>query len=257
MKRLTAASAALLVLGTSGCGDADGNADGKAADKPERRTAPVAVDDPDVACGGPAFKASAMDGGVEGLAERDEVAAALEDLVKEAGIDAPTALQGKDIDDAQWFVLGGTATALAVATGPWSADGPAEGAHYVTLEKDGDGWAFAGWGTCKLRPVPPAGLDWAEVSKARATLSTSTVAVWVNEIECTGGREPGTFLREPAVVETAKAVTLYWTTTPPGGNQECPGNPPVERIIELDEPLGDRVLLDGSVWPPRPVAARS
>ena len=41
-----------------------------------------------------------MSGGVQGLVARDEVAAALERLVDEAGIDAPTALQDEHVDEA-------------------------------------------------------------------------------------------------------------------------------------------------------------
>jgi hypothetical protein len=37
--------------------------------------------------------------------------------------------------------------------------------------------------------------------------------------------------------------------------RNCIGNPPTEMTLTLDEPLGDRALLDGSTYPPAPVPA--
>ena len=67
-------------------------------------------------------------------------------------------------------------------------------------------------------------------------------------------RERPEWTRACAVVmETERAVTVYWTSTRPEGIQRCPGNPVVKRILELRAPLADRPLLDGSTWPPGPV----
>ncbi|MBA3266073.1 MAG: hypothetical protein H0T14_06840 [Nocardioidaceae bacterium] len=84
------------------------------------------------------------------------------------------------------------------------------------------------------------------------TPSATKVPVGVTERECTTGRNPDPFLQEPSVVETERAATVYRTTTGPDGDQSCPGNPPVKRLLELREPLADRALLDGSTWPPSP-----
>ena len=73
----------------------------------------------------------------------------------------------------------------------------------------------------------------------------------VTEWECTSARDPSAYLHEPYVESTDDAVTVYWTTDTPTGNQDCPGNPAVQRSIELAEPLGERAIYDGSVWPPR------
>lgn len=78
----------------------------------------------------------------------------------------------------------------------------------------------------------------------------------VSERECASGREPGRFLREPFVVETVDSVTVYWTSEPSTGDQNCQGNPSVERVIELKEPLGTRTVFDGLFYPPRQVRTR-
>ncbi len=55
------------------------------------------------------------------------------------------------------------------------------------------------------------------------------------------------------VVEAADAVTVYWTSDAIEGAAGCPGNPVVRRVVKLDQPLGNRELLDGSSWPAAPV----
>jgi hypothetical protein len=125
----------------------------------------------------------------------------------------------------------------------------------VGLDKQGDRLRVAGWGDCRLRPVLEAGAAWARVSASTAALDpeATSVPVQVTETECTSSRDPEPHLRKPVVVETDETVTVYWTTEEATGGQKCPGNPPAERVVELDGPLGDRAVLDGSTWPATPV----
>ncbi|MGI8900266.1 MAG: hypothetical protein ACR2HA_04930 [Nocardioides sp.] len=252
---ITASAAAALLAGCGSSTVVDGaTRDPVGTNQAEDSTPVVAERDPLVTCGGPGFAVSAMSGGVDGLADRDEVAAALERLVAEAGIDAPPALRDRDVDEAQWFVLGDSGGVLTVATGRWNRNGPGPDGQVVWLERIADGWDAAGWGGCRLAPVAPPGRTWVEVTAQAPDLapSATSVPVMVSERDCTGGRDPGPFLGTPRVVEEAQAVTIYWASTPPQGAAECPGNPWVRRVLELQEPLGDREILDGSIWPPRP-----
>ena len=220
-------------------------------------------DDVVLSCGSgdPKFAASAMEGGVSGLADEAEVAAALESLAAEAGIDAPRELQGGgDIADAEWIVLGsegdGASEELSVGVGHWDANGPSGNGEYVILGRRGDGWRAVGWGNCNLAPVLAPGLIWAEIAAPAAGLDRAepSVTVEVNERKCTSGRDPEPFLNEPVVVESEASVIVYWTSDSPKGVATCPGNPSVRRVVQLREPLGDRALLDGSTWPPKPVS---
>ena len=218
-------------------------------------------DDVMLSCGpgGPNFAAAAMEGGVSGVADEAEVAAALESLAAEAGIDAPSELRGGgDFVDAEWIVLGskgdGATQELIVGVGHWDANGPSGNGEYVILDRTSDGWRAGGWGKCNLAPVLAPGLIWAEIAAPPDGLDRAgtSLEVEVSERECTSGRNPEPFLNDPVVDEGEDSVTVYWTSDSPKGPQTCPGNPSVRRVVQLREPLGDRALLDGSTWPPEP-----
>lgn len=222
-----------------------------------RPTAPVrttAGGESLLTCGGGAFAASAMVEGIEPLTPRVDIAGALDELVRSAGMDAPLGLSDGGVQPGEWKVLAEDEGSLTIATGPWGEQGPAARAHVVGLEQHGDGWRAAGWGDCQLRPVLTDAVAWATVRASVADLDPDATAipVRVTEQECASARDPEPPLREP-VVETEESVTVYWTTEPATGAQKCPGNPMADRVVELDEPLGDRTMLDGSTWPATPV----
>ena len=59
-------------------------------------------------------------------------------------------------------------------------------------------------------------------------------------------------MNTPTITYTAESVTVTFTIVPPPGDaQDCQGNPAFPVGIELSEPLGARVLLDGGSSPPR------
>jgi len=217
--------------------------------------------EPMVACGNirPAFAASAMDNGVAGLADEAEVAAALDDLRAEAGIDAPRELQRASAAEAEWKVLGGDPVddpeRLLVGVGRWAAASGTTHGQYVVLERAEHGWQASEWGDCNLAPVLVEGASWAEIAAAPGGEGpgSSSVDVLVSETECASARDPGPYLHEPVVIERLDSVTVYWTSDTPTGAQDCPGNPRVRRTVELGRPLGDRTIFDGSSWPPRPI----
>jgi hypothetical protein len=102
------------------------------------------------------------------------------------------------------------------------------------------------------------GNNWAEVTGYKGDAASARLTAQVNERECTSGRDPERFLHEPFVVETSKKVTIHWTSEPPNGGQgqTCPGNPSIDRVVELKQPLGTRAVLDGSNYPPREMRTR-
>jgi hypothetical protein len=58
---------------------------------------------------------------------------------------------------------------------------------------------------------------------------------------------------DPIVVYGEAAVLVAYAVAKRPGGQECPSNPPLEVVLELAEPLGERALLDGATFPPRDV----
>lgn len=76
---------------------------------------------------------------------------------------------------------------------------------------------------------------------------TSFVAL-VNEIPCSGGRDIDGKLLPPRVeyLEDRIVVALHLEPLPggPDAAYECPLPPPTRFVIQLDEPIGDRALVD-------------
>jgi hypothetical protein len=52
------------------------------------------------------------------------------------------------------------------------------------------------------------------------------------------------------LAETDEAVSIVMLVESAEGGQTCPGNPSFEYHVELTSPLGDRTVLDASVYPP-------
>ncbi|TCI99619.1 hypothetical protein [Aeromicrobium sp. IC_218] len=256
---LRSAAVVLAVATVLGACSASESAEPRATPEP-RPTAPVRTVDgePLLTCGGHEFPVSAMVDGIESRTPAADIVNALDGLVRSAGMDAPLGLSKDGVRPGEWKVLAEDADSLLVATGRWDERGPGERAHRVGLEKQGDRLRVAGWGDCQPRPVPVDAVAWAMVTASAADLDPDAVSVpvRVTEQECTSSRDPEAHLHEPVVVETDRTVTVYWTTEVVTGPQKCPGNPLADRIIELDEPLGDRTVLDGSTWPAIPVTQR-
>lgn len=207
----------------------------------------------------PGWPASAMDGGIDSRVSRAELTHALEAVVAEAGIDAPLALQGVDVGEAPWFVLAESERYVVVAAGTWNEHGPdGRDGQVVRLEREATGWKVRGWGSCTgLAPVVEPGRQWVQIESATSPDPTATeVAVEILEIQCTSGRDPRPFLQEPTFVEDDDSVTVFWTSLVPEGASTCIGSAPVPHGLRLNEPLGDRELLDGSRWPAQPIAVR-
>jgi len=224
--------------------------------------APFVVADGEVrvSCGsdGTGWSPSVMTEGVQGALTDDEARRIFQGVLSDpmTGEEAALSLfpDGVDVD---WRVLHEDDNSLTIGLGRWTEQGPAgERAHILGLAREGKAWRAAGWGGCQLSPVLKEGNSWAEVTGYRGDAASARLTAQVNERECTSGRDPERFLHEPFVVETSEEVTIYWTSEPPKGGQDCPGNPSIDRVVELKQPLGTRVVFDGSRYPPRKVRAR-
>ena len=213
-------------------------------------TAPGAVDPGTVAanvtCGGPPFPASVLteEGNAE-LADGPE-ADALREL-----LDRPEAAG----------LLPRTGWRLAVHTDDkvvYIADVPARGDEPsladVTLELANGTWRMFGFGQC--RPVPDVGpgLGLAEFRVAPhedLEPGVTAIDVLVTERACNSGEDASGRIVRPSILTAADSVTVVFAVRPRGGNHTCPSNPETPFILELREPLRDRVLLDGSSIPAR------
>ena len=263
MRRLLRPWALLAVAATlTACGDEQPTA---AIDEPSASTLveselPVLVADGEVqvSCGGPSgWSPSVMADGIDGVFTDAEMDAIFRGLLADPQLAPELELTflSEGAEDTDWRVLAHDEAAVTLGLGQWTTEGPAGKALVMGLELEGDRWSWSGGGDCRLQPVLRPGNTWVELSAPKGGLDRAgtVVTVGVHERECTSARDPGPFLHEPALVETSESVTVYWTSTPPEGGQRCPGNPTLERTLKLEEPLGERKLLDGSTYPPRKV----
>jgi hypothetical protein len=218
---------------------------------------PVVMEDGEVlvSCGGePGWVPSAMAEGIQPEVPRSEIEAALDAVATDPELSVETSRVLPQGGRTPWKLLAQDGDRLTIALGDWTVDGPAREAMTMSLERDGDGWRWTGHGNCwNLAPVLRDGM-WVHVSsEGPLDTASTTVTVDVQEIACTSSRDPVPHLDDPVLVTTATDVTVYWTSRLPDGAQSCPGNPTASQTMTLDEPLGDRRLLDGSRWPPVPV----
>lgn len=75
------------------------------------------------------------------------------------------------------------------------------------------------------------------------TSASASFTALVTRLGCSGG-ETGE-VREPVVSIDADGIVVTFTVAPLSGG-DCPGNDPVPQVVELDEPIGDRELVDGA-----------
>jgi hypothetical protein len=128
------------------------------------------------------------------------------------------------------------------------------GVARVDMELDAGQWRASGWGGCTLRPEIPLGTNIATFRVAPGetlTPETTELDVLVTEVECNSGEDARGRVREPAVIRSPESVTVIFTVVARPGGHDCQSNPETPFRLVLPEPLGDRVLLDGSQIPPR------
>lgn len=215
-----------------------------------------------IRCGsrGSPFRPALVDEGGLDLSrdDRADVESALDRLRDDAGMDAPKALQ-QTSGQIPWVVVahdGGEGPSFTVLL-PERAGGTVrlDTADVVELKRSGTSLRAHTWGgRCGAEPALDEQQTWANVQWSGAPeRSVTTVHLKVTETQCSGGRDPKGHLGQPFLVETDKSVTVYWSADAVPGGGLCAGNPSVERTLRLAEPLGDRELLDGSMYPPRRV----
>ena len=256
--RSVLALAAVLALLAAACGDdGDASSSDDVDVDPTTTLAPdlPAGDEPrtdiDLVCAAGPFSPEALEGpdglpdGVE--TEDTQVAATLRDLL------ATTEGAGRDVPDRSWRELStlttddGTIYELANGSPPelWIA----------TVQQLGDGDRWEGEMVEPCTPAPYVdgrlvGYWWPE-DDAPLGPDTTEIDVLVQEDSCDSGRGPDGRVQDPEITYGADVVVVTFPVTArdEGGVLTCETHPPAEVVLELDEPLGDRDLLDGSTWP--------
>lgn len=120
--------------------------------------------------------------------------------------------------------------------------------------RDGE-WALDLAGECKPRVVLGGGLGpadwWIDPASPPISRDATEFDALVLERACASGLSSEGRIAPPfSRYEPDSVVLTFGVVLKPGGGR-CPGHPPSSYHVKLDEPLGDRWLLDGGVFPPR------
>jgi hypothetical protein len=120
------------------------------------------------------------------------------------------------------------------------------------------GWHMRSSGRCDLRK-DLGDLGVADVTLDPATPPTSDareVRLLVTERACASGKRADDRVRLVGMETTATEIRLIiGVAEASGAVRTCQGNPPTPFTVQLDEPLGERALVDASIHPPRRVPA--
>lgn len=119
------------------------------------------------------------------------------------------------------------------------------------------GWHLRSMGTCDLQrqldDLAPA--DLLLDPAAPPSPDSEELALLVVERACASGQPADGRIEIVELEITDHEVQLVIGVEPRDGDQTCPSNPPTPFTVELDAPLGERTVVDASVWPYRPLAA--
>jgi len=122
-----------------------------------------------------------------------------------------------------------------------------------------DGWSVGANGGCALRSVPPLGFNSAgwDLDPAYPYAPGATeLHVLVGEDACDGGTLISPDRIQVGVAYAGDRVVVTLVARTPQGPQTCPlrlGGSPY--VVKLDQPIGNRELLDGGPWPAVSIAS--
>lgn len=131
---------------------------------------------------------------------------------------------------------------------------PAEGFAYwsAEFERQDSNWTYVRSSQCDIRPtfegIGPA--HWELAPGESLARTTQTIDVLVTELECASGQSPDERIVPAAILYYEDSVVVVFGVTPLPGFQTCEGGPPAEIELDLGEPLDERELMDGGVFPP-------
>lgn len=109
----------------------------------------------------------------------------------------------------------------------------------------------------EIERTPTAGdaevAPWELAPGADLSPAATRIEVLVHEQGCASGTSAEGRIAPPTIEYGPETVIITLAVIPVTGGATCPGNPDTPFTVELDQPLGDRTLLDGGTTPPSPV----
>ena len=94
---------------------------------------------------------------------------------------------------------------------------------------------------------------WVDQTRPAPTATSTAIHAQLVERACASGQSPEDRIDPPTIEPDDHGIAVtFWVRRRPGA-QDCQGNDPFALDIKLPEPLGARLLYDGSETPPRDV----
>ena len=125
----------------------------------------------------------------------------------------------------------------------------------LRIEQRDGGWVPVGWGQCRIELGAEG---WGNARfvidpKTRPDAGADRISILATEVACAGGQPPeDRDVRAVILDENEQAVSIVILVEPTNGSTDCQGNPAFPFEVDLGSPLGDREILDASVYPPEP-----
>jgi hypothetical protein len=117
-------------------------------------------------------------------------------------------------------------------------------------ETDDEGWTVSSSGPCALRAeLGDLGSAHVHLDGDAPDPDTTELDLLIVEHACASGADADGRVRV-AVDATDEQVRLVVGVEPRTGDQACPSNPATPVTVALDEPIGDREVVDAGRYPP-------
>jgi hypothetical protein len=116
------------------------------------------------------------------------------------------------------------------------------------------GWAPVGWGQCRIELDAKGWGNGQFVIDPRIPPNpeSNEISVQATEVACAGGQAPeDRDVRAVILDENERMVSIVILVELTKGATTCQGNPAFPFEVKLDSPLGDREIIDASVYPPK------
>lgn len=146
---------------------------------------------------------------------------------------------------------------LARKYGRADVEHPARHPTLMTFTRRHGRWSWEGSGDCVIRAYRHglSAVGWRVAPNTTIPEDATEVPVLVQEENCSSGRVATGRIEAPWVFYGRRRIVVTYFVTPLKGAQTCQSSPPTATTLVLEEPRGERKIVDGGPLPRRRAAA--
>lgn len=157
-------------------------------------------------------------------------------------------------DLSEWLIVTASGRRLVIL-GPSQDDHVSDGSplhSVVAADRGEEGWQLDLAGACELG-LALDGLGNADVrldpDAPPPSGDATELHLLVTERACASGKSAEGRIRVVSHRYSDDQLQIAVGVEPRAGDQECPGNPETPFVLRLEEPLGDRTVVDATTYP--------